>query len=157
MTDALETTVQIESKTYAVGRLSAFDQMHLIADARSILTGLALLKRDRPKEMDDRSYLSTVGMITSSLGGLQPETRERIWNMCLGVVKQRGAVGFQPVLASAGQMQFADMDIHTITKLIYAVFEHNKLLDFFSEGLSGSDGPKTTESNGQGSMEEKTG
>jgi hypothetical protein len=150
MTDNLETTIPVGSKTYAVGRLTAFDQMHFIADARTILTGLALLKRDRPKTMTDTEYQKTQGMITvATSSGLSPETRERIWNMCLGVVKRREAVGFMPVLASSGQMQFADMDVPTINKLIYAVFEHNRLLDFFSEGLSDSDGQTTIEDNGQ--------
>jgi hypothetical protein len=150
MSDNLDTTTTIGSKTYTVSRLSAFDQMHLIADARNILTGLALLKRDRPKTMKDGEYLQTVQMITSSLGGLPPETRERIWNMCLGVVKRRdGAIGFQSVLASPGQLQFADMELSTINRLIYAVFEHNRLLDFFFEGLSDTDGQRTTENNGQ--------
>jgi hypothetical protein len=150
MSDNLDTTTTIGSKTYTVSRLSAFDQMHLIADARNILTGLALLKRDRPKTMKDGEYLQTVKMITSSLGGLPPETRERIWNMCLGVVKRRdGAIGFQSVLASPGQLQFADMELSTINRLIYAVFEHNRLLDFFFEGLSDTDGQRTTENSGQ--------
>lgn len=156
MTEHLETTLKIKSKTYAVGRLSAFDQMHLIADARTILTGLALLKRDRPKEMTDENYLRTTRIITSSLGGLPPETRERVWNMCLGVVKRRETVGFQPVLALPGQLQFADINPSQIAQLLYAVFEHNRLLDFFSESLSDLDG-QTTENNGQDLTMEKTG
>lgn len=157
MTEALDTTVQIGSKTYAVGRLSAFDQMHLIADAREILTGLALLKANRPEDMPDDAFLKTAQLITASLGGLPTTTRERIWNMCLGIVKRRETVGFQPVLAAPGTTQFADIDPSTINQLLFTVFEHNKLLDFFSESLSVSGGQKTKESHGRNSKEAKTG
>lgn len=153
----LETTVTIGSKTFSVSRMSAFEQMHLIGDARILLTGLALLKRDRPKEMNDASFLQTASTIVASTGGLPVETRERIWNICLRQVKLRQAAGWQPILADAGVMQFADIDPPTITRLLYSVFEHNKLLDFFSESLSNSDGQMDQSRDGQLSTEERIG
>lgn len=153
---SLETEVSVGGRKYLIGRLPAFDQMHLIADARNVLTGLALLKRDRPKEMSEKEFLNTAQVITMSVGTFPPETRERVWNLCLGQVKRQEKVGWQPVMASPGQMQFADMDPVTISRLLFAVFEHNKLLDFFFDGLSDS-GQKTTGGDGQPSGEGKTG
>ena len=148
MSGDLETELTIGSHTYRVSRMSAFDQMHMIADARNIITGLALLKLNRPKEMDDKNYFLSAQQITMSVGQLPTDTRERVWNMCLSLVKRRETVGWQPVLASPGVMQFADIGPSALARLFLAVFEHNKLLDFFSESLSDSDG-QTTE-NGQG-------
>jgi hypothetical protein len=143
--NALETELTIGSKTYRVGRMSAFEQMHLIADARTIITGLALLKKDRPKAMSDREFVGTARMIVASTGGLAPETRERVWSTCLRNVLRREAAGWQPVMASSDIMQFSDIGPEVLATLIYTVFEHNKLLDFFSDGLSSSDRPVTEE------------
>jgi hypothetical protein len=156
--NALETELTVGSKTYRVGRMSAFDQMHLIADCRTILTGLALLKKDRPKEMSDQEFVNTARLIVASTGGLSPETRERVWGTCLRNVLRRETAGWQPVMASSSMLQFSDIGPSDIAMLIYTVFEHNKLLDFFSEGLSNSDRPMMTEDGlGQRSGEERTG
>jgi hypothetical protein len=153
----METELVVGSKTYSIGRMSAFDQMHLIADCRTILTGLALLKKDRPPKMSDKEFLGTARLIVSSTGGLSPETRERVWSTCLRNVSRRETAGWQPVMASSNMMQFSDINPSEIAMLIYTVFEHNKLLDFFSEGLSSSDRPGTEDSNGQRLEEERIG
>jgi hypothetical protein len=150
MTHTLETEVPIGSKTYRVGRMSAFEQMHLIADCQTILSGLALLKRDRPKEMSHQDFANTIRLIVASTGRLPPEVRERVWGTCLRQVLRKEPGGWVPVMASADALQFTDIGPNEITVLIYAVFEHNKLLDFFSEGLSSSDRLKTTEGDGNG-------
>lgn len=153
----LAAEIKIGSKTYLIERLPAFDQMHLIADAQPILAGLAIAKQDRPKEMSDEDFLKGVQMITVAAGGLAPERRERIWNTCLKMVRRKETGALQPVLSAPSEMQFADLDPPTIAKLMYTVFEHNKLLDFFSDSLSGSEEQTKTEGSGQASRTAKTG
>jgi hypothetical protein len=153
----MDAEVRIGSKVYSVGRMSAFEQMHLIADCSTILSGLALLKRDRPKEMSDKDFANTIRVIVASTGRLTPETRERVWSTCLRRVSRKETGGWLPVMASAESMQFIDVGPNEITVLVYAVFEHNKLLDFFSESLSDSDRLETGVSIGRLSEEERTG
>jgi hypothetical protein len=135
--------------------MSVFDQMNVAADCRDILIALAMLKRDRPKKMKEADYNKAVSFIIASKAGMTPEVRERVINTCLGHVKRSGGVGWTPVLASEGTMQFDDIELSQIVTLLYAVFEHNRLIDFFSESPSDLDGQ--SEESGQASRMERTG
>lgn len=137
----LETELPIGSNLYRVGRMSVFDQMNVAADFRSILIGLALMKRDRPKEMSDEEFITGMQFIIMSPGGIGPEIRNRVANMCLRHVTRRATAAWSPVLAAEGTMQFDDIQLPDLARILYTVFDHNRLLDFFSAGPSNSGGP----------------
>lgn len=157
MTAPAEVQVEIGGQSYRVGRLSTFDQFNLASDFRDALSGLAFLRRDRPKDVDDAAYAKTVEyIVTGGAAFLNPERRQRVVDLCLKVVKRKSGVGWTPVTNDAGGMQFKDLDLAAMVALLYRVVEHNGLLDFFSEGPPSSGGPRADES-GPGSQPEKTG
>lgn len=155
MTIVPETELPIGKHRYRVSRMNVFDQFDVAADYRDILIGLSFVKRDRPPDMSQEDYDSAVQFIMSSRASLTPEVRKRVINTCLACVVRSGggSVGWVPILAAAGVLQFDDIDPPTIIKLMYAVLEHNKLIDFFYASPSSSGG-QTTEKTGQASLEE---
>jgi hypothetical protein len=152
-----ELELEVGAHHYRIARMSAFDAMTVASEFRDILIGLSMVRTERPKEMTDKEYTQAVQFITMSRGNVTEEMRRRIVTICLSQVSRRSGQGYQKVLASPGTFQFDDIELPDIAKLLYASFEHNKLLDFFGESPSDSGPPKTTESLGQVSETEKTG
>jgi hypothetical protein len=146
-----ELEVPIGKHKYRVSRMSTFDQFDIAADFRDILIGLSFIKRDRPPDMSDADFDNAVQFIMASRASLSNETRARVTSTCLQHVVRSGggSVGWVPILAASKTLQFDDIDLPTIIKLMYAVFEHNKLIDFFSASPSSSG--QTTEKTGQAS------
>jgi hypothetical protein len=146
VTVALELEIKIGKNHYRASRLSIFEQMNMAAEFREVLAGLAMLKKERPKDMDDASYSKTVEFLMTARGGISPEVRERVMHRCFGAVTRRSGVGWQPIQTVEGVLQFSDIELPESVAIMYAVFEHNKLLDFFSASPSASDGqPKEAE------------
>jgi hypothetical protein len=155
MTTQLELEVTVNKHKYRISRMSVFEQMNVAADYRDILVALAMLKRDRPKKMRDAEFQHTVKMIMVSRAGNTPDIRDRVTNLCLGKIVRQSNLGMVPVLATEGVMQFDDIELPQIVQMLYATFEFNKLLDFFSESPSTSDGQD--QEIGQDYAMEKTG
>lgn len=156
MTISLEHETTIGGHKYRISRVSAFDQMALASDYRDILVGLAMIRRDRPKDMSNADYEQGVQYIMTARVGMSPEIRERVMNTCFAAILRHSGVGWQPVLSGPGVLQFADIGLPEMVKLMYAFFEHNKLIDFFSESPSDSGG-QTTANAGRPFPTEKTG
>jgi hypothetical protein len=142
----LELELKIGAHSYRIERMSVFDQMNVASEMRDILVGLAMLKRDRPKDMTDNDYYRTAQFMIMSRAGLSEEARTRIVNICFNQVSRRSGVGWQKILAAPGTMQFADIGLAEATRLLYASFEHNRFLDFFSESPSDLGGQATEDS-----------
>ena len=144
-----EIEFKVGDHTYRAGRLSTFDQMNLAADFRDCLSGLAYLKKGRPAKVTDEQYAKTVEFIvTGGMSGLAAERRQRVINLCLSKVKRRAAgkgIGWSDVVSAEGDLMFQDVGLGPLIAIMYRVFEHNGLLDFFLEGPSASDGPKEEE------------
>lgn len=154
MSAVAETQVTVGGHKYSITRMSVFDQMTVAADYRDILIGLAMLKKERPKEMKDADYDQAVHFMIASRGSMTPEVRGRAMSLCLGHVTRNSGVGWTGVLAAENTMQFDDIQMPEIVALLYAVFEHHKFLDFFSASPSSSGEQKE---NGQSSRTAKTG
>jgi hypothetical protein len=152
-TPELETELSLGNHKYRITRMSVFDQMQVASDFRDILVGLALLKRQRPKKMKDDAYNEALRMIIVSPAGIHPDTRQRVTSMCLRTILRQSNVGWQAIVASEDALQFDDIDLPELTKLLYAVFEHNKLLDFFSVSPSSLDGQKMIKDGSASEME----
>jgi hypothetical protein len=131
--------VPISGQTYRIGRMSVFDQMNVASEFRDIISGLAILRSKRPKKMADEDFDNAMRFILASPGGVSTDTRDRVSNTCLRSVTRRGVGGaWSPILTSDNVLQFSDIGLPEMCKLLYESFEHNKLLDFFSTGPSGS-------------------
>jgi hypothetical protein len=140
MTTLLETEVTIGSHKYRAGRMSVFEQLDVAADLRDILIGLSLIKTDRPKEMTDKEHDRAVQFIMASRGNMSPEVRHRVMNLCLSKVVRNSGVGWTPILSANDTLQFDDIELPAFITLVYAVLEHNRLIDFFGESPSTTDG-----------------
>jgi hypothetical protein len=152
-----EKEVPIGAHKYRINRLPAFTQMNVATEYRDILVALAMLKRDRPKNMTDQEYDDAIKLIIMSRAGMTAERRTAVVSECLAHVVRHSGQGWSPILAVPGMFQFADIGLDEISKLLHETFEHNKLLDFFSVGPSALNGPKTQGDDGQLSNEERTG
>lgn len=142
--------------TYRATRISVFEQMNLAAEFRDVIVGLAMLKRDRPKEMNDASYTQAVEFIMTARGGISPAVREGVMHRCFAAVTRKSGVGWQGIQTPDGTLVFDDIRLPESVAIMYAVFDHNKLLDFFSVGPLASDGPEKEEA-GPHSRMAKTG
>jgi hypothetical protein len=135
--------------------MSIFDQMSIAADCRDILIGLAFLKRDKPKDISEKDYFAAMKFIITSKAGMSPEVRNRVLNICFRHIKRNSGMGWAPILSAEGVAAFADIGPPEVVLLLYSTFDHNRLIDFFSDSPSSSDG-QTSES-GQPSQTEKIG
>jgi hypothetical protein len=135
----LDKEVPIGNQSYRIGRMSVFDQMNVASEFRDIISGLALLRGKRPKDLADADYNTAIQFILASPGGVTTEVRERVMNTCLRQVQRRGQGGtWSPLMAADNVPQFSDVGLPEMCRLLYESFEHNKLLDFFSTGPSDS-------------------
>lgn len=151
-----ELELSIGRHHYRITRMSAFDQMTVASEFRDVLIGLSMVRSDRPADMTDKEFDKVIDLMVMSRGGVSEEMRRRIVTICLGQITRREGQGYIKILAGPGQLQFDDIELSDISKLLFATFEHNKLLDFFGESPSASGQPKTTD-NGQSLETEKTG
>lgn len=145
MNAIIEKEVSVGQHRYRISRMSVFDQMNVVSDCRDILTALALMKRDRPKELSQADYDQAVRYIITSRGGMTPEVRSRMMNTCLSKVVRQSGAGWSPILASDDVMQFGDIELPEFVQLLYESFDHNRFLDFLSESPSNLDKPKAGE------------
>jgi hypothetical protein len=130
---------------YRVTRLSVFEQMNLAADYRDIIVGLAMLKRERPPEMDDAAFIKSVEFIMTARAGLSPEVRERVMHLCFKNVVRKSGSGWSAIQTADNVLVFDDIRLAESVIIMYNVLEHNKLIDFFLEGPLASSGPQTEE------------
>lgn len=161
MSANLDMELPLGTHTYNISRMSAFDQMNVASECRDILVALAMLRQNRfkpeppdktskkkgdaVKPMTDADYFRTAQFMIMSRAGLSFGAREQVVNLCLACVSRKERGGWQKVLAAPGVMQFDDIEIGDLSRILYAVFEHNKFLDFFSESPSDLGGQATTE------------
>jgi len=146
MTTPQEREFVVDGHRYRAGRLDAFQQLDVASQWRDALLGLAFAKKNRQSEISDESYRDAVFVITTgALGHVTKQSRDEITRLGLSVVQRQqkeAGRGWSPVLAPGGGMMFQDMELPQIVQILYEVFDHNRIVDFFSGGPSDSQGPK---------------
>lgn len=173
MSVALEKT--IGKHRYSIQRMDVFEQMNVAADMRDIIIGLAMLKEEhanlikkaaeekpdakpKTKPLSNEEYQRAQVQVLSTRGGLTKETRLQVMCSCLTKVTRHDTVGWAPILAAPGQMQYADIDLTQMYTLVLLVLEHNRLIDFFAVSPSDLDGQSEEENeSGQPSRMARTG
>lgn len=140
MTFTPEVEFKVGVHSYLARRLSVFEQFHLASEFRDALIGLAVLKKDRPADLDDRSFIKAIEYIlTGGSKNLTPEMRERVMHRCLSVVKRKienPGVGWTDIQLADGTLMYQDIHLPEMIAIMYQVIDHNGLLDFFFEGPS---------------------
>jgi hypothetical protein len=138
-----EVEFELDGHAYRAGRLSTFDQLRIAGMWRDALLGLAFAKKERPKEVTDAGFREAINLImVGGLGKLTRQSQDEITHLALSTVtrQQAGNVGWAPVVAPGGAMMFQDIGLPQLVVIMYRVFDHNGILDFFSGGLSISEG-----------------
>ncbi len=126
---------QVGERRYVAGRLSAFDQMALASDMRDVLMGFALLKRSRPEDMSEDQFRQSLELVfTGGYRNVSAEARLRCNRLVRSVVERRSGAGWAPITNAEGGQQFDDESLSDAVAMIYAVADHNGILDFFSAG-----------------------
>jgi hypothetical protein len=134
--------------TYRATRVDAFEQMNMASEFREAIMGLALLKKERDPKISDADFAKAAEFVmTGGAGRVAPDVRERVMRRCLRVVtrKQPGEGGWAAVTNADGGLMFQDLDLADTVMIMYHVFDHNGLLDFFSDGPLSSGGPQAAE------------
>jgi Phage tail assembly chaperone protein, TAC len=149
-----EKEFKVGDHVYRAGRMSVFEQFGIASDFRDVLLGLALAEKRRDPKTTDEQFRKSVDLLAAS-GSAPPPVRERVMQQCLAVTVRRQKAGWAPMIAD-GQVMFQDVTLSDLVQIMYHVFQHNGLLDFFDVGPLGSSGPTRTET-GPVSQTEKTG
>ena len=63
MSAMAELEFKVDGHTYRAGKLSTFDQLHVASQWRDALLGLALAKKNRPKEVTDAGFRDMMGVV----------------------------------------------------------------------------------------------
>lgn len=118
---------------YVAARLSVFDQFNLAADFRGSASAIAIMRANRAADTSDDQFKEALRfIITGGARDVPPETRERTLRNCLGVVKRRDGAGWQSLINPSGSLQYDDVGLPELVQIIYEVFVHNGIVDFFS-------------------------
>lgn len=142
---------------YRAGRIDTFEQMNMASEFREALMGLALLKKERTQEISEQDYAKAIEfVVTGGAGRVAPEVRERVMRRCFRVVTRRETNGWAPVMNADGGLQ-TSLSLSDSVVIMYNVFDHNGLLDFFSVGPSTMDGPQEETSSRRPSRTARTG
>ena len=114
----------------------------MAAELRQSLMLIALARADRDKnnaaEKDPRKHVTddefrkaVESLLVAGAGGVSPEVRERVMRRCFSVTKRRSGTGWADLLNQQGGLMFEDVNLSASIEIMYHVFEHNGLLDFF--------------------------
>jgi len=166
---------------YRAGRISVFAQMRVASQFKDVLIGLALLKQSQldaekavvaahkapqkrgsaaavPRKLTAEQYARTASIImVGDASGTPPQVIDTVMRECFACVTRKEATGWQPIQTSEGAMQYADIELPQCVDIMLAVFEHNRLIDFFCGSPSTSEVSAKTEDDGQLSRTERTG
>lgn len=128
-------TFKVGDHTYTCNRISVFDQMHLASEFRNALLGIAQLKKARPASMSQETFEKGVQFLVTGGGALvAPEVLDRVMGRCLRTVQRQVPGGqWSSVIGVDGVLMHEDISLSQMIVLMYHVFEHNGLLDFFSD------------------------
>lgn len=137
-----EKEFRVGAHLYRAARVDTFEQMNMASEFREALLNLALVKQGRKSDISDADFTKAVEfVITGGAARVQPEVRERVMRRCFRVVSQQQGVdgGWAPVMNAEGGLMFP-LELGQSVRIMYEVFDHNGLLDFFSDAPSTSGG-----------------
>ena len=141
---------QINGQTYRLGRLSAFQQLHVSRKVGPLIPTLVpafLAMGNEGAGLDQIGRLaSLVQPFTEAFASMSDEDVEYVAGICLGAVQRQQGSAWAPVWSQQGKcLMFDDIDLGTMIPLVVQVIVAN-LGPFFSGLLTAQMQPKETAS-----------
>lgn len=128
---------------YRIGALNAMQQFHVSRRIAPLLAtaGINLAMLARGSKLSVEEILPTLGPVSMMLAGMSDEQTDYIFATCLGVVQRKEMAGSKELwapVANGALMQYQDIDMLGMIRLVIAVLQHN-LEDFFKELIAQAD------------------
>jgi hypothetical protein len=136
--------VEIAGINFRIGKLSAFQQFHIVRRIAPLLSGLgetfarapapAAEGEAVPAEESNPELWSALGPVADALAKMTDADTEYVLKLCLGVCQRQQDGGlWSRVVGPSGQTMFDDIDLGVMMQLVFAVVQEN-LSGFFSAG-----------------------
>jgi hypothetical protein len=139
--------MEIAGITYQVGKLNAFEQLHVARRLAPMLGDLVSIFKQHPNlisdgESDGESAESRIlelalGPLSHTFAKMSNEDVDFIVNTCLSACQRKQERGYAKVFVN-GHLMFQDIQLDTLLGLTFAVIEEN-LGSFFPTGRPASD------------------
>lgn len=124
-------TTEIAGITYTIGKLEAFEQMHVARRILPILPYLVGAFASHSGELSQDSILEiAMGGFADAFAKMSDDDVNFVTWTCLGVCKRKQEQNFARVMANKNTLAFDDIELDTILGLTVAVVEEN-LARFF--------------------------
>lgn len=123
-------TTEINGITYNVGKLNAFDQLHVARKIGPLLSDLFTAFRSNPDALSDKADMEgrllelAMGPFADGFAKMSKEDVDFVVNTCLAVCDRRQEKGFAKVMAN-GVLHFTDIEIDTLLGLTVSVIWEN--------------------------------
>lgn len=120
------TTITIRDKLYEVPRLDLFQQFDLTSKLSPILGVMSMQKDVQTLE---RGFPQA---FTAMVGQMPREEKDAMISTIMSGVKRQETGGVWASVMVSGRMQYQDVDITVMLKILWAVIVEHKMVDFFS-------------------------
>lgn len=127
----MTTETEIEGKTFSIGRLNAFEQLHVFRRVMPIMKPVLLVLR----APGGASKLDMVMAMSETLANLPDEHLDYVLQKCLSVSRRKDGDRFFPIM-SGTTLMYQDMDMPTLLRLTWEVLMEN-FQPFFKGLLAG--------------------
>jgi hypothetical protein len=125
----METVKEIGGHEYQIGKLNAFEQLHVARRLAPVLGALFSAFQGSPKlkkgeKAEDKVMELAAGPVAEVLAGMDDETVDFIINKCLSVCKRKqGPVWAK--MTSGSTLMFQDLELDALMGLTVAVISEN--------------------------------
>lgn len=126
--------LEINEKTYKIGKLTAMQQFHIARRLAPALwaLGAAANGAESITSLNDSSIFGALGPVAEAISKMSDEDVNYVIQSCLGVVSRQEPKGWARVQASNGHLMFEDIDMATMMQITFAVIKEN-LGNFFPD------------------------
>ncbi len=134
----MTTETTIDGKTFGIGKLNAFEQLHVFRRVMPIMKPVLQVIR----MPGGASQLDMVMAMSETLSTLPDEQLDYVINKCLSVASRKDGERFYPIMRG-GTCMYQDMDMPQLLRLTWEVLMEN-FRPFFSGLLAGQSSNEAT-------------
>jgi hypothetical protein len=143
------TETELNGQTYRIGRLNAFQQLHVSRKIGPLIPKLVpafvALSSDKDAFADMGKLSEIAAPFAEAFAEMPDEVVEYVVGTCLGIVQRKQGSAWAPVWSSQGAcLMFDDVDLTTILPLVVRVITDN-LGPFISGLLTGQMQPNQSQ------------
>lgn len=122
---------EIGGQNYRIGKLTPFQQFHVVRRLAPVLSGMAMVK-----EEGDVTFSQLLVPIANAIAKMSDEDCDFILFTCLGVVQRQQQTAWAGVYRTGTQvLMFDDIDLTSMMQIAVKVIQEN-LGSFFSAGVA---------------------